>query len=243
MPQPPVPIQIRPRPVHPQPPLRAVFGRLLAAYGPQHWWPGESRLEIMVGAILVQNTAWANAARAIQALVAAGHLTSGAADNVRTLHALGPAGLALLIRPAGTYRIKAQRLWNLLDWLLARCAGSIDQLAIVPTPELRAELRAIPGIGPETADAICLYACDRPTFVIDAYARRVLSRHGWASAAASYHAMQELFHRGLPAEAPLFNEFHALLVAVGKHHCRAVPRCADCPLACLLPAAGPYADP
>ncbi len=213
--------------------LRAAYEKLLASFGPQHWWPGQSQFEIIVGAVLVQNTAWRNVERAIDNLRAADLMSPGA------LYAVGAAELAELIRPAGYYQVKAKRLRNLLTFIVERYDGSLDAMFAAPLATLREELLEINGIGPETADAILLYAGGMPTFVVDTYAHRVLARHGWIGYEATYHDIKELFEAALPADAALYNEYHALLVRVGKEFCRrAAPLCENCPLAELLPASG-----
>jgi endonuclease-3 related protein len=205
--------------------LLAAYRVLLAAFGPQGWWPGETPFEVMVGAILTQNTAWRNVEKAIANLKRERVLRPAA------LSALPRARLAELIRPAGYYRVKAARLGNLLDYLHDRHGGSVARMLRVPAAALRAELLGVSGIGPETADSILLYAAGRPVFVVDAYTRRVFSRHGAVAPAASYAEVQALFARSLPAERALFNEYHALIVRLGKDFCRpSAPRCPDCPL-------------
>jgi endonuclease-3 related protein len=212
----------------PEDPVKARLLRLhrdlLRRFGPQRWWPGRSAYEIAAGAILTQHTAWTNAARAIAALRGRGLLTAGA------VAALPPDELAFLIRPAGTYRLKAARLRAFTVWLLDRFAGRFDGLRRAPLGPLRRELLAIGGLGPETADAILLYAAHRPVFVADAYARRILARHRLLSADADYETARALVEAHLPSDPALFNEFHALLVAVAKSHCRTEPRCPTCPL-------------
>lgn len=205
-------------------PLEAFFAALLEAYGPQRWWPAETSTEVVIGAILTQNTSWKNVERAIAALRAAGAL------NFARLHAMDAEQIAELIRPAGTFRVKAARLKAFVDWLHAEYGGRMQALADVPTETLRGQLLAIRGIGPETADAILLYALERPTFVVDAYTRRVLVRHGVADLDADYDTLKVLFEDALPPERQVFNEYHALLVEVGKGHCRARARCEGCPL-------------
>lgn len=205
--------------------LLAIHDALLAAFGPQEWWPGETPFEVMVGAILTQNTNWRNVERAVANLRAAGALTPAAMSRLR------PEALAELIRPAGYFRVKAARLGHLLEHLRRRHRGSVARLLHGPLPALREELLGISGIGPETADSILLYAAGLPSFVVDAYTKRVFSRHGLVPADAGYAEVQALFARALPADAPLFNEYHALIVRVGKECCRPRgPRCEDCPL-------------
>ena len=197
---------------------------LHARYGPQGWWPARSRFEVAVGAVLTQHTAWTGVARAVANLRAARTLTP------RRLCRLPLARLGRLIRPAGTWRLKARRLRALASYFLARAGGRLERLRAAPLGTLRAELLAVPGIGPETADAILLYALGRPVFVADAYTRRVLSRHRMVPADIGYEALRRLLEAQLPGDPALFNELHALLVAVAKSHCRARPRCDGCPL-------------
>jgi endonuclease-3 related protein len=205
--------------------LLAVYEALFAAYGPQGWWPAETPFEVMVGAILTQNTNWRNVERAIGNLRAAGALTPAAMGRLR------PGALAELIRPAGYFRVKSGRLRHLLRHLRLRHGGSVSRLLRLPQEALRAELLDISGIGPETADSILLYAAGHPSFVVDAYTKRILSRHGLVSEGAGYDQVREIFTRALPAETPLFNEYHALIVRLGKECCRPrLPRCASCPL-------------
>ena len=177
-----------------------------------------------MGAILTQHTAWTNVERALRALRARRLLAP------RRLAALAPASLARLIRPAGTFRVKARRLRAFVDFVLGRLGGRMAGLRSAELGGLRAALLAVPGLGPETADAILLYAGRRPVFVVDAYARRVLARHRLIAPGTSAEAVRALVEAHLPADPGLFNEYHALLVAVGKRHCRPVPRCRGCPL-------------
>lgn len=215
----------------PQPPdnlaprLLDLFERLLAAFGPQHWWPGETPFEVLVGAVLTQNTNWGNVERAINNLKARGLL------SLEALRALPTGDLAELIRPAGYYNLKAGRLRNLLD-LLARDFGSdLEALWRLPLTQARAALLSSKGVGPETADSILLYAGGLPSFVVDAYTFRVLGRHGLAEPGLDYHCLRTRFMQNLPAEPALYNEYHALLVRLGKHHCKkSVPQCQECPL-------------
>ncbi len=205
-------------------PLRAVFDRLLAAYGPQHWWPGDSPFEVIVGAILTQQTAWANVEKALANLRAAGALSP---DGIR---AASEDDLATLIRPSGFYRGKARKLKALIELLDERFEGDLNSLLAAPGDDLRPALLATHGIGPETADSILLYAAGRPYFVIDAYARRIFSRLGLTPADDTYDAWQRLFARELPPDAALFNEYHALIVEHAKRTCRTVPLCEGCVL-------------
>jgi len=182
-------------------------------------------LEVAVGAILTQNTAWANVVRAIANLERAGLM------DARRLAAVRSARLAALVRPSGYYNVKARRLKAFITMLARDYGGDMKALAAEPLPALREKLLGVYGVGPETADSILLYALGLPTFVVDAYTRRVLSRHGLAAPEAPYDELQALFTNNLPADAALFNQYHALLVQVGKERCRPrAPKCPGCPL-------------
>jgi len=209
--------------------LLKLYQTLLHHFGPQGWWPGETPLEVAVGAILTQNTNWQNVARAIDRLKQAGLLTA------KALWQVPAAELAEHIRPAGYYRIKAQRLKNFITFLVDRYDGAMAGLADRPLERLRPELLAINGIGPETADSILLYALAKPIFVVDAYTYRIFSRHGLVAGPYSYDQLQNLCQAGLPREVALYQEFHALLVRTGKECCRPRPRCPACPLTGLAP--------
>lgn len=213
--------------------LTDAYARLLAAFGPQDWWPGDSPFEIIVGAVLVQNTSWKNVERAIANLRDAGLMSP------RALYALPFDELAELIRPAGYFQVKAKRLRHLLRFILDEYDGSLDTMFKASLPTLREQLLSIHGIGPETADAILLYAGGLPTFVVDTYTHRVLARHGWIDYDARYDEIKDHFESSLPPDAPLYNEYHALLVRVGKEYCRrTAPKCESCPLLELLPSSG-----
>lgn len=209
--------------------LQALFDALLAAHGPRHWWPAETPFEVVVGAVLTQNAAWINVERAIANLRGAGKL-----DPVAIL-ALEHDALAALLRPSGYFNLKADRLRHVCRWWLD--AGGFDAIAARPTAELRHALLAVHGVGAETADDILLYAFDRPVFVIDAYTRRILSRLGMIGGKEGYETLRHALERALGANAPLYNEFHALIVAHAKVHCRPAPLCGGCPLAVACPAA------
>ncbi len=201
--------------------LYAVYDRLLAAYGPQGWWPGDGPWEVLVGAVLTQHTAWTNVERALVRLKADGPLTPAG------LRRLAPDDFAEHLRPTGTFRVKAARLQALLAW----CEGwgdDLDRMARADPAELRRALLAVHGIGPETADAILLYALDLPTFVVDASARRVFGRLGHGRAKLPYGAFQAWLHQQLAPNPPLYGEYHALLVRHGKVQCRPAPRCEGC---------------
>ncbi|MCL5109356.1 MAG: hypothetical protein M1401_10905 [Chloroflexi bacterium] len=210
--------------------LLDIYRRLLSCHGPQGWWPGESAFEVVVGAILTQATAWSNVERAIANLQAAGALSPAG------LYDLGEERLAELVRPSGYFNQKARKLRAFLAVLWQEYGGDLERLWSLPAGELRERLLVIHGVGPETADSICLYAAGKPSFVVDAYTRRVFSRLGLVAEAATYDQMRGLFMENLPAEAPLFNEFHALVVKQGKDVCRKrAPRCGDC---CLVDCCG-----
>jgi endonuclease-3 related protein len=203
--------------------LQELFKKLLAALGPQDWWPGETPFEVALGAILTQNTNWNNVARTIAGLKAAGLLEPGA------LKELPEGELAWRLRPAGYYNIKARRLKNFLAFL-GQFQDSMARMAAADLDSLRPALLGVKGIGPETADSILLYALNQPSFVVDAYTFRILSRHGLISEPCSYEELRQLFMDHLPAEVPLYQEYHALLVRTGKEYCRPRPRCPHCPL-------------
>lgn len=207
-----------------RPILDDVYQKLSASFGPQHWWPGETPFEIIVGAILTQNTNWTNVEKAIANLKAAGCLTPQA------LRWISPARLARLIRPSGYFNIKARRLKNFIVFLFAEYGGSIERMAKEELSVLRPKILSVNGIGPETADSILLYALNKPIFVVDAYTRRLLTRHRLVEGDADYHSMQMLFMEALRQDVQLYNEYHALIVSLGKHFCRPNPRCESCPL-------------
>jgi endonuclease-3 related protein len=208
--------------------LKIIYDLLFVRFGPQHWWPVETPFEVIVGAVLTQNTNWGNVEKAIANLKKAKTLTP------EKLHSLKPAKLAKLIRPAGYFNIKASRLKNLIGWLFMNYAGKLAKLKNIPTHQLRGQLLGVSGVGPETADSILLYALNRPVFVVDAYTKRILSRHHLIKFEAEYEQIRAFFESNLPENTQLFNEYHALLVRTGKEFCKPTPLCADCPLN-LLP--------
>jgi len=203
--------------------VRCLYDSLSVEFGPQHWWPGETPFEVMVGAVLTQNTNWQNVERAIE------NLKEHDLLDPQALHELTEEQLAELVRPSGFFRVKARRLKALLDWLMEQVQGDLERLRRRRLSRLRAELLSVAGIGPETADSILLYALEKPTFVVDAYTRRVLHRHRLIGDRASYDETKALFESNLPRDAGLFNEYHALLVELGKRFCRPRPRCRSCP--------------
>lgn len=210
--------------------LHQYFFALFEAHGPQRWWPGRSRFEIIVGAILTQNTSWTNVEAAIANLRRARTLTPPA------IRAIPVARLASLIRPSGYFRQKAKKLKAFVDYLFEQHGGSLSRMFRTPTGALREQLLAVHGIGPETTDSILLYAGEHPVFVIDAYSRRILERHGLADPKRSYEDLRNLFETTLPRDPQLFNEYHALIVHTGKNFCRkSVAHCNECPLKPFLP--------
>lgn len=216
-----------------RPPLAAYHRALLKRFGPQHWWPADSPFEVMVGAILTQNAAWTNVEKAILNLKAARLL------DPRRILRIDRAVLAQALRPSGYFNVKERRLRDFARWFLDRFDGDVDRMRRAPTDRLREELLSVRGIGRETADSILLYALGHPVFVIDAYTHRVVKRHGLAPGSADYEALKELFESTLAPDAALYNEAHALLVAVGKEYCRPAPKCDACPLRRRLPRKGP----
>jgi endonuclease-3 related protein len=204
--------------------LRLVYERLLAAYGPQGWWPGETAFEVVVGAILTQSASWTNVERAIAALKAAGALAPEAVFRMPEHE------LAALIRPSGYFNAKARKLKAFVGMLYDRFGGDLEALLSLPAHKLRALLLSTHGIGPETADSILLYAAGRPVFVIDAYTRRMFSRLGLRPDGEGYCGWQGMFEESLPRDAGMFNEYHALIVAHGKAVCRSRPLCGECAL-------------
>ena len=201
-----------------------IYRTLYQTYGPRHWWPGETSFEVMVGAILTQNTSWRNVEKAIQKLKGKGVL------NPEGIHHLKRSELARLIKSSGYYRIKTDRLKSFIDFLFEEYDGNIKKMGRERLGELREKLLGVKGIGPETADSILLYGLEKPIFVVDAYTRRILSRHGIISEKASYEEVQKLFMDYLPRDKKVFNEYHALFVYLGKTVCKKIPRCEICPL-------------
>ena len=234
--------------------VRAYYQELMAAWGPQDWWPAYTRFEVIVGAFLTQNTAWTNVERALRRLRAEGAL------NIDGIRRTPLPKLARIVRSSGYFRQKAKRLKTFVSYLDAHYGGSLERMFMQPTTKLREELLAVDGVGPETADSILLYAGGHPVFVVDAYTRRILERHGLITAKARYEDVRRLVEqafaqeiprehdqpptsplpgrrrhkfviRRAPATARAFDELHALLVQTAKHHClKAEARCSGCPL-------------
>jgi endonuclease-3 related protein len=213
--------------------LPDIYRRLFTSYGPQHWWPARAPFEVMVGAILTQSAAWTNVEKAIGNLRKAGKLSPGA------LRQLPAAGLAGLIYSCGYYNIKARKLKAFAQWLGEQYDDNLDRLFAQDTGDLRRQLLEIYGIGEETADSVLLYAGNKPVFVIDAYTRRIIDRMGMSPPRQSYADYQALFMAHLPADAGLFNEYHALLVRLAKEACRTRPDCGQC---CLNPTNAEESD-
>jgi endonuclease-3 related protein len=202
----------------------AFYKVLYNVYGPQRWWPARTPLEVIVGAILTQNTAWSNVEKAIKNLKKENSLRCGKLKRMRA------SRLAGLIRPAGYYNVQAKRLKNFISFLYSDYGGSIGRLAAEDDVRLRAALLGVNGIGPETCDSIMLYALGKPVFVVDAYTKRVFSRHGLVKKDDTYHDVQRRFTGNLPRDPKLYNEYHALIVRLAKEHCRVKPLCSSCPI-------------
>ncbi len=205
--------------------LSRIYRGLLVFFGPQHWWPGETPFEVCIGAILTQNTSWQNVERAI------GNLKAKKLLCPSRLRHISQKKLAGLIRPSGYFNIKARRLKEFLYFLFDEYGGDLNKMFKTEIRQLREQLLSVNGIGPETCDSILLYAGNKPIFVIDAYTRRILLRHRLIQEDATYHDMQELFMENLPKAVRLYNEYHALLVRLGKEIClKNNPECQICPL-------------
>ena len=209
--------------------IEMIYETLFEAFGPQHWWPGETPFEIAVGAILTQNTNWGNVEKAIN------NLKSARALSAKKIHVMPANSFSALIRPAGYFNIKAKRVKAFISFLMENYHGSMAAMKREGVHLLREKLLSVNGIGPETADSILLYALGKPVFVIDAYTKRVLSRHKIMDHDKSYEEFQGLFHASLRKDLKLFNEYHALFVAVGKSYCKPKPQCDKCALKDLRP--------
>ena len=212
--------------------LMVLFRAMEAHFGPSGWWPANSPFEVMVGAILTQNTAWINAAKAIE------NLKTERLLSLEAIEGSSEEGLARVIRPSGAFNQKAKRLKVFVSYLRKRFGGSLEAMGQVETALLREELLKTYGIGPETADTILLYTLGRPVFVIDAYTKRILSNHGLIVQEMSYEALREGFERALEPDVALFREFHAQIVLTGKHFCKKRPLCLSCPLGQFLEQRG-----
>lgn len=204
--------------------LMNIYRKLYKAYGPRDWWPAETSFEVMVGAILTQNTSWRNVEKAIQKLKGKGVL------NPEGIHDLKKSQLASLIKSSGYYRIKTDRVKAFVNFLFEEFDGDLKRMGRERLGELREKLLGVKGIGPETADSILLYGLKKSIFVVDAYTKRILSRHKMILENTAYEEVQKLFMEHLPLDEKLFNEYHALLVHLGKTVCKKIPRCDICPL-------------
>lgn len=205
--------------------IRGMYDAMLESLGPSHWWPGDSPFEIAVGAILTQNTNWKNVEKAID------NLKTNNVLDAQSMYALPPRELAELIRPAGYYNIKTKRLRNFLAFLRDEADWDILTLKEWELYDLRLKILGVNGIGPETADCILLYALEYPTFVVDAYTARMMHRHGQIDEVSDYHELQSLFMDALPEDVALYNEYHALIVRMGKDWCKKKQGLCDaCPL-------------
>ena len=208
--------------------LKKIYNHLLSTFGPCNWWPGDSPFEVIIGAILTQNTNWSNVEKAIQNLKNADLLTPEKINEIDT------AEFAELIKPAGYFNVKARRIKKFMEWLFEYYDGDLSMMFDQDTEILRNELLSVNGIGPETADSILLYAGDKPTFVVDTYTHRIFSRHGLIPDDSSYHEIKEFFEDNLPDDVALYNEYHALIVQVGKEYCKPKKKCDKCPLNSFL---------
>ncbi|MFC1709596.1 endonuclease III domain-containing protein [Candidatus Omnitrophota bacterium] len=205
--------------------LFCIYKKLYSYFGKQNWWPAQTKLEVIIGAVLTQNTAWPNVEKAISNLKRHHSLSFKKLSNIKT------SKLAGLIRPAGYFNIKSKRLKNVLGFMQKRYSGNLNRMQKVDTLELRKQLLDVNGVGLETADSILLYAFHKPIFVVDAYTKRIFSRLKIFSPNPSYGDIQKLFMDNLRLDAKLFNEYHALIVKLGKDYCKKnKPKCKECPI-------------
>jgi endonuclease-3 related protein len=204
--------------------LHSIYDTMFKHFGPQFWWPGDTPFEIIVGAILTQNTNWKNVEKAIFNLKQAKCLTP------QRLQKLPVTKLAQLIRPAGYFNVKAKRLKHFMAFLFEEYGGDLDKMAKEDVMSLRGKLLSVNGIGPETADSILLYAFNKPVFVIDAYTKRFMERHSLVKTGEDYHAVQKRFHDVIERNPKIYNEYHAMIVKLGKDYCKTKEQCQACPL-------------
>ena len=205
--------------------IKIFYKILFDHFGPQDWWPGDTPIEIAIGAILTQNTAWTNVEKAIK------NLKKYKVLSIKKIHTLSDERLTNLIRPAGFFNIKTKRLRAFFNFLKTeKCNNQLSSLQKYSTPNLRKRLLSISGIGPETADSILLYALNRPVFVVDAYTKRIFGRHKIIPKEATYDEVQLIFRKNLPRSVRTYNEYHALIVELAKNHCKTRPSCLKCPL-------------
>ena len=204
--------------------LLGIYQQLFKALGPQHWWPADSPFEVIIGAILTQNTSWNNVERAIQ------NLKEKKLLDPLKLYDVREGRLARVIKPSGFFNIKAKRVKHFMQFFFECFHGSLEKMFAEDMLSLRERLLKVNGLGPETADSILLYAGGKPVFVVDAYTKRIFSRHKLVPEEAVYDQIQKLFMNNLDHDVKMFNEYHALLVYVGKHFCKSKPRCDQCPM-------------
>jgi endonuclease III related protein len=209
--------------------LMRYYEKMKKRFGHRGWWPGKSKIEIIAGAILTQNTSWSNVTRALD------NLKQEKMLSVKGFRSLEEGQLAQLIRPSGYFNQKAHHLKEFISFLDREFGGSLACMSRMEMSPLRMKLLAVRGIGPETADSILCYAFEKPVFVIDAYTKRVLIRHGHIKSEATYNDMQTYMMKHIPQDVSLYNDYHAQLVAVGNHYCKPKPKCEDCPLRDELP--------
>lgn len=217
--------------------LNEMYAKLEAHFGPSGWWPAETPFEIAVGAILTQNTAWGNVEKAIA------NLKQRKLLSAKAIVACPTDALEDALRPSGFFRVKAQRLRTFCAWLIEHHGGSMKRLAERPLAQLRPELLAVSGLGPETVDDILLYACLKPVFVVDAYTQRIFHRHGLITAPVKYETLRAFCESNLEADVARYAAFHGYLVYAGNRYCRRVPRCETCPLGCTLEPGQPLPLP
>ncbi len=204
--------------------LTEIYDSLFKSFGSQYWWPGDTDFEVVVGAILTQNTNWANVEKAIK------NLKTAKVFTLKKLHQINQDKLAELIKPSGYFNVKAKRLKHFIEWLFTNYNGSLSKSFTQDCAILREQLLSVNGIGRETADSIILYAAEKPAFVVDAYTKRVLVRHGLITEDYNYDEIKAVFEDNLPEEVSLYNEYHALIVRVGKYYCKPKMQCEECPL-------------
>lgn len=204
--------------------FKKIYKLLYKKFGPQHWWPAKTPFEVIIGAILTQNTAWSNVEKAIV------NLKKNKLLDVVKLKVIKHENLALLIKPAGYFNVKARRIKNFINFLFLNYSGDLDKLFSLPKGKLKEQLLSVNGIGPETADSIILYAANKPVFVVDNYTKRIFLRHKLLSGRDNYHDIQKMFMKNISRDTTLYNEYHALIVKLGKDYCKRKPKCEACPL-------------
>jgi len=208
--------------------IRKVYFLLFEAFGPQNWWPGETQFEVIVGAILTQNTNWGNVEKAIRNLKQHDCLT------IEAVNKISHHKLATLIKPSGFFNIKSKRLKNFVKFIVEEYSGDLRIMMNEDVKHLRLKMLEVNGVGPETVDSILLYALKKPIFVVDAYTKRIFLRHRIINESYNYHEIQNVFMNSFKKDIKIFNEYHALIVRLGKNFCKIKPQCGMCPLASLL---------